>query len=359
MAIAVPLAIAAVTALAGAYAAYKKGEISKEDYENRKRIAEEIQGKLKAPPGTAVEFTPEEYAYAQQYVPQIAQHIQEKQPQIVTESGSQFEKRMQRDALAKYSNLANTGQDNVADAQREEALFEADSRDKSRRAMILRDMANRGLSGSGMDLLGQQQSSQDAAVGARQASLDAVKQAEVRRLAALGSQANLAGQVRGQNTQVEQTNAQIMNSFNQRLANSKNLYNQQVANTNNDAQRFNIGNKQQVDMANTGLRNQANMNNITRQENAQQRLLDFQNASATGNLERLSELSKDKAAMDREQLGDYFQTGTGAVSAGMGAYSAGRQSEATERAAAQKDRELDLEEQKIQNDTNKTRSLYS
>ena len=194
----------------------------------------------------------------------------------MTDSASQPEKRMQREALNRYSNLSQTGTDVIADAQREEALFDAGAQDKARRNQIVQNMANRGLGGSGQDLLAQMQSSQDAAVNARSASLDAVKQAEMRRLGALDKMANMAGSVRSQNSQVEQTNANIMNSFNQRLASSKNLYNQNAAQTQNDAQKFNIGNEQQTRNANTGLRNQTNFTNMTRQERAAEALREYQ-----------------------------------------------------------------------------------
>lgn len=357
----VALAAVAVTALAGAYASYKKGEISREEYEKQKALVAGIQAKLEAPPGTAQKFTPEEYTYAKKYTPEIATFVEEKQPTVVNEARSQREIGMQQDALGQYQNLARTGVDKVSDAQREEALFDADARDKSRRASIMRDQANRGLTGSGTDILMQQQSSQDAAVGARQASLDATRQAEARRMAALGNMSSLAGQVRGQNASTENINAQIMNSFNQRLANSKNLYNAQTANANNEAQRFNISNEHATDNANTALRNNAAYANMTRQEAAERERRDFQNNAASGQFDKLSGLNKMQADNQRTQAADYAQTASSAFAAGSSSYGAGQAADRDDARAAretraldQKDHELGIDTKPLSNSTNQS-----
>jgi hypothetical protein len=359
------IAMMAVTAAATAYTAYKKGQISKDEYERQKKLGEEMQRKMQAPPGTAEPITLEEYQYAQQYNPQIAAFVEENKPELITEAKSQYESSKQRQGLNEFDRLSRTGTDVIADAQREEALFDADARAKSRNASILRDRANRGLGGSGDELLAQLDSSQDAQVAARQSSLDAVKQTEARRLSALGNMTGLASSVRGQNMQVEQNNANVMNSFNQRMANSKNLYNQGVANTQNEAQRFNIGNKMSVDNANTGIRNNQTVTNVNRAEQAAKEKRDFENAMATGQYELAAKLSQQNAANQKEGLADKMQVLTSTAAAGSSAYggyqageaakAAAAQSQANaDRSALQRDRELDI----MQNDTNRTRGVY-
>lgn len=368
------IAMMAVTAAASAYAAYKKGQISKEEYERLKALGDSARAKMEAPPGTAEPITLEEYAFAQKYNPQLATFVEENRPELVTEAKSQFEISKQREGLNEYSNRAKTGTDVIADAQREEALFEADARDKSRRESILRDMSNRGLSGSGTDLLAQVASSQNAAVGARQASLDATKQAEARRLQALGDMTGLASQVRSQNMQVEQNNANVMNSFNARLANAKNLYNQQVANTQNAAQVANIQNDMAVQNANTGIRNQNRMMDVTRREQAEQQLRDYKNSMAAGDLSQASRLSAMKAGADREFAQDVAQGATGTASAGLATYSAMKAPTKAPAAGVtnnyygqapgeQSQLDLDSGEETVENDTNRrpsrTRSMYA
>lgn len=378
------IAMMAVTAAATAYTAYKKGQISKEQFERDTALGEEMMRKMQAPPGTAEPITLEEYQYAQKYNPQIATFVEENKPELISEAKSQYEISKQRQGLNEFDRLSRTGSDPIADAQREEALFDADARAKSRNASILRDRANRGLGGSGDELLSQLDSSQDAQVAARQSSLDAVKQAEARRLGALGNMTGLASNIRSQNMQVEQNNANVMNSFNQRMANSKNLYNQNTANTMNEAQRFNIGNKMAVDNANTGLANQQTIMNTTRQERAAELKRDFDNAMATRQYDLAAKLSQQQAANEKEGVADKMQVITSTAAAGSSGMAAMGQANAAQQSQANADREFKLRQQEvnfktggnqpienntsgiiIDNDTNvadnprKTRSLYS
>lgn len=329
------VAMAAVSLVSAAYSEYKQGKISKQELDKRKALAEKLEQGLRAPPGTAEPFTPEEYAQIQQYSPQIATFVQENRPTMVKEAGSQKEKRIQQEALDAIRARAQSGKDVIADAQREEALFEADARAKGRREEILRNMAARGLSGSGQDLLAQMQGSQDAAVGARQASLDAAKQAEARRLSALTQMGDMASSLRGQNRQVEQTNVDIMNSFNQRLANAQNLYNQNVANTRNEAQRFNIGNQARVNMANTELRNRTGLDNLTRREAAERELRDFENQKLRDIVNVQSGLAATQGQADRDRVAGRDQLIQSGVSAGSQVYSGYKADQAASAAAAQ------------------------
>lgn len=337
------VAIAAVGVVSAAYSEYQRGEISREEFNKRKALAKRLEDGLRAPSGQAKPFTPEEYADIQKYAPQIATFVQENRPSLIKEAVSQKEIRTQQEGLDALRSRASSGRDVIADAQREEALFEADARAKGRREQILRDMANRGLSGSGQDILAQLQGSQDAAVGARQASLDAVKQAEARRLSALGDMTNLAGSIRGQNRQVEQTNVDIMNSYNQRLANAQNLYNQSTANTQNDAQKFNIANQARVSMGNTDLRNNAEQNNLTRQEQAQKDLLDFENDKLKSivNTEAGIAAAQGQAARDRVAgTNQLIQSGLSGASQVYSGYKAD-QVRAAERAEDRLERQRD------------------
>lgn len=328
------VAMAAVSLVSSAYAEYKRGKISRGELEERKRLAEKLENGLRAPPGQAEPFTSEEYAQITKYVPQIATFVQENRPSLVKEAGSQKEKRLQQEALDAYRSSAQTGQDRIAEAQREEALFEADARAKGRREEILRNMAARGLSGSGQDVLAQMQASQDAQVGARQASLDAVKQAEARRIEALNNMANLAGSVRGQNRQVEQTNVDIMNSYNQRLANAQNMFNQAAANTRNEAQRFNIGNEARINMANTELRNRDRFSNLTRQEAAEQAVRDFENQKLRDVVNMRSGLAGAQAQAARDDVAGRNALIQSGISGASQVYSGYRADQQAQEAAA-------------------------
>jgi hypothetical protein len=311
-----------VAAGSAAYSAWKNGEISDEQFEKTKEALRKYQDSLQAPPGTAPKFTPEEFASIQQFSPQIAQHVEEKSPEMLTEAKSGAAIRAQNEGLQDLRSRVMSGKDVIADAQQEEALFNADAQAKGRREQILQSMSNRGLSGSGQDILAQLGSSQQAQVNARQQSLDAAKQAEGRRMEALGQMTNLAGNIRGQNRQTEANNADIMNSYNQRLAAGQNAHNQYAAGVNNAAQQYNIGNKTQVDQANVNQRNQANYGNQMRQFNQEQAVRDFNNDKAAKILGAETKTSQMAAEGAKQNVGNWTGVATG-IASGVGQVAAG------------------------------------
>ena len=314
--------VAVVNTVATAISAHEQGKISDRLYEDTINGIKKYQDSLEAPPGTAPKFTPEEFAAIQKFSPQIAQHVQEKSPEMLTEAKSGAAIRAQNEGLQDLRSRVMSGKDVISDAQQEEALFNADAQAKGRREQILQSLANRGLSGSGQDILAQNASSQQAQVNARQQSLDAAKGAEARRMEALGQMTNLASNIRGQNRQTEATNADIMNSYNQRLAAGQNAYNQYAANTNNAAQQFNIGNDAQVSHMNTNLRNAAGRDNMIRSEDAKRELRDFKNNTARDVLAASTHTAGMAANNARQNVGNWTGVVTGAAS-GAGQVAAG------------------------------------
>ena len=113
-----------------AYFAYKKGEISEEEYRKAMASNDELERKLKSlrPDETWENIDPTLLQEAAKYSPDIAAFVQENAPELITEAKSATEKRVQREALQKYSQMAETGKDVVSEAQREQALYEADAR---------------------------------------------------------------------------------------------------------------------------------------------------------------------------------------------------------------------------------------
>lgn len=229
------------------------------------------------PPGSVPPFTPQEMELIGQFQPEIPNLVQESAPELITESASGQEMAAQREALADYRNLAQTGDDAISRSARERASFEADQKMKSLRAGVLRDRASRGMLGSGDELLASLQGADTAAINARQDMLGAQEAAQQRRLGALAASANLAGSIRQQNTGTERANAEIMNAFNQRMAANQNVYNQNVANTQNQAQMTNLQAAQNVANQNVNIRNQAQMSNLQAQQQAQENLRQAQN----------------------------------------------------------------------------------
>jgi len=284
------------------YTAYQSGKINKEQYRAGMAAAKKYEESLTAPPGSVQPFTPEEYQVIQSFSPKMAQYVEENKPELVTEARSQAAMSAQTEGLQSLRDRVMTGKDVIADAQQEEALFNADAQAKGRRDGILRDMSNRGMSGSGQDILAQLGSSQNAQVNARQQSLESAKQAEGRRMSALGDMTNLAGNIRSQNRDVEQNNTNIMNSYNQRLASGQNNYNQTIANTQNDADQFNIQNTARTNQMNTTLRNNNASNEILRREGADRELRDFANNKALAIMNGQNRVAAINTAGQKENL---------------------------------------------------------
>lgn len=318
MALPVIIGAAAVTAVAGAYSAYQQGKISKEQYKKTKQAFEDLKAKYELPDASVQDINLEEYNLLKQFSPEVASFVEEERPELITESGSGQEKRLQKNALDKYAGLAETGKDPIADAQREQAMFEADQRSRSERANIIRNMAQRGLVGGGTELLGSVAAEDDARANARAASLQGVQDSERRRLQALGNMTNLASDVRNQNLKTESANRDIMNAFTQRVANARNSYNRYAAEQNNEAQKFNINQNQAMANANVDTRNRENTGNIARQEAAKEARRSASNDLAKMEYQGATGLANMAADNSRQNVANITQViGTAASQGGQ------------------------------------------
>ena len=275
--ITVALISGAVSAGISAYTAYQNGEISEEQYRQAVAAANELERSLKRlRPGDSWEnLNPELLQETAKYSPEISAFVQENAPQLITEAGSETEKRVQREALQKYAAMSETGRDVISEAQREQALFEADARAKARQQRLMEGLRRQGQLGSGAALAAQLQGEQDERQMARQEVLQGIQQAEMRRREALGQAASLAGSLRGQALQVESANVGTMNAYNQRLANARNLYNQYASGERNQAQSINQAREIARQQANVNLKNQYAMYNQQQALAARERARDF------------------------------------------------------------------------------------
>lgn len=305
-----------------AYAAYKKGEISEQEYRQAKSQAAELERQLKTlrPDETWEDINPQLLSAAAKYSPDIAAFVQEKAPELIQEAQSTTEKQVQRAALQKYSAMAESGRDVISEAQREQALFEADARSKQRQQALMDRMRQQGLLGSGAGLQAQLASEQATAQEARQAALQGVQEAEMRRRQALGQAASLAGQIRGQNLQVESANVNTMNSYNSRLANARNLYNQYAANQRNQAQMINQQRERETEQYNLGLQNQYAMYNRQQREAARERARQYDVDMANTRYKLSRGLSQQRADIDRQKYADYASAITSGIGTGLSAY---------------------------------------
>jgi hypothetical protein len=317
------LAVAGGTFLVNLKAAYDNNEISRQQYEEGLQALKEYERTMRnlRPDETWQDIKPELLQEMAKFSPEVAAFVQENAPELITEPQSQTERTVQREALQKYAAMAETGRDVISEAQREQALFEADARAKARREQLMGALRRQGQLGSGAGLVAQLQGEQEERQMARQAGLQGVQEAELRRRQALGQAASLAGQIRGQNLNVESANVGTMNAYNQRMANARNLYNQYAANTRNQAQAINQQREAQRMQYNLGLTNEAAKYNREQALAARERARAYDAALQSNLFNMRRGLESGKFDAER-QLNANIATGlSSATSAGLSTYS--------------------------------------
>lgn len=163
-------------------------------------------------------------------------------------------------ALSKLGNIADSGGMSATDeANMNRVLNQSGTQARGAREAVLANMAARGMSGSGMELLAQMQANQDAQSKANQNSLDIAGMAQSRALDALMQQGNLANNVRGQDFEIESRKAAAKDAINQ--FNSQNMLglSQSNADRANQMGQYNQGRGLGIAQYNTGATNQAGM----------------------------------------------------------------------------------------------------
>jgi hypothetical protein len=157
--------------------------------------------------------------------------------------------------------------------------------DRGRREAVMQNMAQRGMSGSGMELLAMLDSGQAATDRANQSGLDIAGMAQQRALDAMLKSGSLAGDIRGQdfgeqadiaaaNDAIAKFNAQNLNQGNQFNTNAQNQMTQfNAGNTLQNAQ-FNKNNQMDTAKFNAGAITDASKYNAA-----------GRNATAMGNVE--------------------------------------------------------------------------
>lgn len=128
-------------------------------------------------------------------------------------------------------------------------------RERGAREAVLSNAAERGVSGSGLELMAQLKNQQDSASRQSDRDTEVAAEAEQRALDALVNSGNMAGNIRGQDfteaSRIAEAKDRI-NQFNTENLNRFNIYNTGSRNT---AQAANLASKQAVADANVGVHN--------------------------------------------------------------------------------------------------------
>lgn len=194
--------------------------------------------------------------------PQQAETILQEESSLTSYSADPRLRDAQLAALGQLERIGSEGGLTIEDrAALQEANMLQDSRSRGAREAILQNMAARGLSGSGQELLAQLSGQQDQA---QQASLMALQQGALgrqRALEAIMGAGQLGGQMEDQRFGQARAKAEaqdIINRFN--TANRQAQINQNVMNA-NTAQAQNLAARQAIADQNVALRNQQQMYN--------------------------------------------------------------------------------------------------
>lgn len=313
--------------------------------EERRRI-EGLLSAIQDPNFDKNDINPEDVALLQNYVPEVAPFVREVVPQqVLAKSQGAIEGRSaQLEALGQFRRLMEQGYDPQTAMEMARAQRAASAEAASARQTAGAEAARRGF-GGGMSFLqaGAGQQAQDRlAMMQQQALADAAN----RRTQGAQLAAGLGGQIRGEDVALERGNIDIINAYNQRLAQNQQDWMNRGADIRNQASLRNISEAQRIDELNKANRyNAARANQSNRNTLAQQQ---FQNAmSRVTGQQGVSNMARDDAYARAAQGNAAWQAGSDLISKGAGIYYGGQQQQADRALAAQQRQEdMDFERER-------------
>lgn len=309
-------AIAAAATVGGAIVNYLSSKDADKLKAAERSKLENALANLQKPDFKPEDFTPDLYKVVSKYVPKEAKLIQEVNPTVV--KGDSADAKMGRDAeKAALSALINKGQQGKTletEMMLNQATQAANAQNRMNEASLRESLARQGAApGSGTDLAMRMAENAQSANAMAGASQNTAMELERQRLAALMQGAQLGGNIRQADVNMETTNADIINQFNNRVANRANQVEQYNVGTSNDAQKYNVGNEQAVANANVGASNQAK---------ADQRANAWKSADFEANKLGIQTGQSNQRVADNTAT---QQANAGIVSAGAGAIAQGAQ----------------------------------
>jgi hypothetical protein len=182
--------------------------------------------------------------------------------------------------------------------------------DRGRREAILQNAAQRGMGGSGMELLAQLDSSQAATDRAAQEGLDVAGMAQQRALEAMMSKGQMAGSIRGQDFSEAAQRAAAMDAISRFNAGNTQQNNQFNASGAFGAQTFNADKNLGTQKFNAGQTQAADQFSITGKQNTHNTGIANNNAATTYNTTELPQKQFDNE-VKLEEKKDQAKLGVG------------------------------------------------
>jgi len=205
---------------------------------------------------------PEELKLVQKYIPQVAPLIYEAAPKLIEKTPEMKQGiDAQKAALRKFMSIGEgDGFDPEYQQRVQNARQRAQTEAQSRSASTMQDFERRGLGGSGLELAAKIGASSQAMDRNAQMGLAAEAEAYRNQLNSLAQGAQIGGQLRAQDEAFQGRNADIINSFNQRMSKRYQDWEAMRSDAMNQADLRNIQEAQRISDYNTNQRNLADQN---------------------------------------------------------------------------------------------------
>jgi hypothetical protein len=257
-------------AVAGGIGGYLLGK----DDESGNILAEQLKAAQGIPLPVLEKMNPELYKVVASLNPEMQQQVLLGPSATDGISLDPKYKQAQMSALNKLMNITeNNGQDAQSMADNARLQNQVNTNLKGNTAAIEQNMAARGMSGSGNEMVARQMAAQDAANRQAQMGMDINAQAQQRALSALMNQSNVGNQMSQTDFNQQNTKAQSQDAISKFNAQNSQQVNDANTNARNNAQQINAQNKQYVANKNVDVNNTAQQYNIGRnQQNFQNQM---------------------------------------------------------------------------------------
>lgn len=255
-----------------------------------------------------------------EYYPELYQQVAQLNPELETAvnlgpsemAGIATDPALRQAQLNALAKLQEVGAAGGRDAQflAEQSQLESDINRNLRgqQEAIMQNLATRGMSGSGQELVARQMSAQDAVNRQAQMAMDAKAQAQQRALQALMQSGQLGGQMQAQDFGQAAQKAQAADAiarFN--AANQQDVMSRNIG-AKNQAQQYNVGNAQNIANQNVGTKNQAQQYNLNLPQQQFQNQMTKSGALSNvyGNRGQRSDLERQR---EMQLVGGLIETG--------------------------------------------------
>ena len=243
------------------------------------------------------------YISTGEMTPELEQAVSQGQSEMGNTRVDPSLKQAQLSALQKLQQIGSDGGLTLAEqATQQKTLADIESQNRGRQEAIANQYAARGLGGSGLELVQQQMSAQDATNRASQQQLSNLGSARERALQAIMQSGQLAGNMGEQEFDQQSKRAAAQDAINRFNTQNASSVAERNAAASNKAQQYNLDRRQAVSDANIGLANseqQYNKNLIQQQFENQAKIAagkSGQYAGAAGQYNQNAQAAADRWA---------------------------------------------------------------